>query len=124
MPPKKRKQWAEGNMKRAIMAVRSKKMSLDRASKYSYDKVNSGDNDLNKLVPTKLGRKPVLDSELEQSLVKYCLDGSQVLRFDCKECEENGLSLRKKILFDTISTKGILQQDGSGSTLSSEGILN
>lgn len=81
MPPKKRKQWTEENMKRAIMAVRNKNMGLGRASIYFEvpkstlkDKVNSGDNDLNKLVSTKLGRKPVLDSELEQSLVKYCLD--------------------------------------------------
>lgn len=69
------------NMRRAIIAVRNKEVGLGRASKTFEvpkstlkDKVNSGEANLNKLVKTKLGRKSVLDNDLEQSLVKYCLD--------------------------------------------------
>ncbi|KAJ4450503.1 hypothetical protein ANN_01930 [Periplaneta americana] len=38
------------------------------------DKVNSKEEDVDKLVSTKLGRKPVLPFELEDSLVSYCLE--------------------------------------------------
>lgn len=81
MPPKKRKQWLAKNMKKPILAVRAKEMGLQRASKHFdvpkstlKDKVNSGDEDIDKLVSTKLGRKPALNLELEEELVKYCLE--------------------------------------------------
>lgn len=56
---KKRKQWCAEDMKRAIICVRSKDMGLQRASNYFNvpkstlkDKVNSGEQDLDKLVST------------------------------------------------------------------------
>ncbi|KAG8227990.1 hypothetical protein J437_LFUL007204 [Ladona fulva] len=111
--PKKSKQWTEENMKRAIMAVRNKKM--DRGSKY----LEFQNRDLNKLVSTKLGRKPILDSELEQSLFKYCLDvEARFYGLTKKDVKKMAFHLAEKILFDILSTKGILQQDGSSSTLS------
>lgn len=81
MAPTKRKQWSSENMKRAIVAVRSKEMGLLRASKiYEVpkstlkDKVNSGEADINKLISVKLGRKPILGGDIESALVKYCLE--------------------------------------------------
>ena len=79
-PNKKRKQWSEENMKKAILSVRAKEMELKRTSKFFdvpkstlKDKVNGQEGDVDKLVTTKLGRKPVLGQDLESELLKYCL---------------------------------------------------
>ncbi|KAJ4435306.1 hypothetical protein ANN_17916 [Periplaneta americana] len=81
MSPKRRKLWKEEDMKAAIISVRNKVMGLQRASNTFNvpkstlkDKVNSKEEDVDKLVSTKLGRKPVLPFELEDSLVSYCLE--------------------------------------------------
>ncbi|KAJ4452263.1 hypothetical protein ANN_03781 [Periplaneta americana] len=81
MSPKRRKLWKEEDVKAAIISVRNKVMGLQRASNTFNvpkstlkDKVNSKEEDVDKLVSTKLGRKPVLPFELEDSLVSYCLE--------------------------------------------------
>ncbi|KAJ4429765.1 hypothetical protein ANN_21969, partial [Periplaneta americana] len=81
MSPKRRKLWKEEDMKAAIISVRNKVMGLQRASNTFNvpkstlkDTVNSKEEDVDKLVSTKLGRKPVLPFELEDSLVSYCLE--------------------------------------------------
>ncbi|KAJ4449106.1 hypothetical protein ANN_00501 [Periplaneta americana] len=78
MNPKCRKLWKEEVMKAAIISVRNKVMQ--RASntfnvpKYTLkDKVNNKEG-VYKLVSTKLGIKPVLPFELEDSLVSYCFE--------------------------------------------------
>lgn len=107
MPPKKRKQWSTESMKRAILTVRAKEMGLLRASKHFSvpkstlkDKVNSAEEDVNKLVSIKLGRKPTLDIELEEALVTYCLEmesrfygltAKDVKRMAFQLAEKNGL---------------------------------
>ncbi|KAJ4440016.1 hypothetical protein ANN_08147 [Periplaneta americana] len=65
MSPKRRKLWKEEVMKPAIISVRNKVMGLQRASntfnvpKYTLkDKVNNKEEDVDKLVNTKLGIKP------------------------------------------------------------------
>ncbi|KAJ4438269.1 hypothetical protein ANN_14208 [Periplaneta americana] len=80
MNPKCRKLWKEAVMKAAIISVRNKVMGLQRVSntfnvpKYTLkDKVNNKGG-VYKLVSTKLGIKPVLPFELEDSLVSYCLE--------------------------------------------------
>lgn len=81
MSPKCRKLWKEEVMKAAIILVRNKVMGLQRASntfsvpKYILkDKVNNKEECVDKLVSMKLGIKPVLPCELEDSLVSYCLE--------------------------------------------------
>ncbi|KAJ4441345.1 hypothetical protein ANN_11200 [Periplaneta americana] len=76
MSPKRGKLWEEWDIKVAIISVRKKGMALQRASNtFSVpkstlkDKVNSKEEDVDKLVSTKLGREPVLPFELEDSLV-------------------------------------------------------
>nr|CAI5826509.1 unnamed protein product [Callosobruchus analis] len=78
---KKRKQWSAENMRRAILAVRAKEMGLKRASNHFgvpkstlKDKVNSKVKDIDQLVHSRLGRKPVLGDELENILISYCLE--------------------------------------------------
>jgi hypothetical protein len=65
---------------RAIMAVRNKKMGLLRASKLFEvpkstlkDKVKSNEQNIEKIVNIRIGRKPVLPESLENTLVSYCL---------------------------------------------------
>ncbi|KAJ8878463.1 hypothetical protein PR048_019041 [Dryococelus australis] len=81
MAPKMHKQWSEENMRETILTARGKEMGLSRASKMFdvpkstlKDKVNSREEDVDKLVSTKLGRKPTLGDEMEDALVKYCLE--------------------------------------------------
>nr|CAI5865938.1 unnamed protein product [Callosobruchus analis] len=78
---KKRKQWSAENMRRAILAVRAKEMGLKRASNHFgvpkstlKDKVNSKVKDIDQLVHSRLGRKPVLGDQLENILISYCLE--------------------------------------------------
>ncbi|KAJ4432639.1 hypothetical protein ANN_21262 [Periplaneta americana] len=81
MSPKRRKLWKEEVTKAVIISVRNKVMGLQRAS-YTFnvpnytlkDKVNNKEECVDKLVSTKLGIKPVLPFELEDSLVSYCLE--------------------------------------------------
>nr|CAI5823692.1 unnamed protein product [Callosobruchus analis] len=68
-------------MRRAILAVRAKEMGLKRASNHFgvpkstlKDKVNSKVKDIDQLVHSRLGRKPVLGDELENILISYCLE--------------------------------------------------
>ncbi|KAJ4450215.1 hypothetical protein ANN_01622 [Periplaneta americana] len=80
MNPKCRKLWKEEVMKAAIISVRNKVMGLQRASntfnvpKYTLKDKVSNKEGVYKLVSTKLGIKPVLPFELEDSLVSYCLE--------------------------------------------------
>lgn len=76
----KRRQWNEEDMKKAIYAVREKKMGTLKASK-TYNVPRGTLRDLSKridespskLVVTKIGRKPVLGDILEKQLVNYLL---------------------------------------------------
>nr|CAI5859600.1 unnamed protein product [Callosobruchus analis] len=68
-------------MRRAILAVRAKEMGLKRASNHFgvpkstlKDKVNNKVKDIDQLVHSRLGRKPVLGDELENILISYCLE--------------------------------------------------
>ncbi|KAJ8871963.1 hypothetical protein PR048_028303 [Dryococelus australis] len=67
-------------MSEVILAFRGKEMGLSRASKLFdvpiftlKDKVNSREEDVDKLFGTKLGRNPTLRDEIEDALMKYCL---------------------------------------------------
>jgi hypothetical protein len=80
MDRKKRKTWDKMKMANAIKAVRCKEMGLKTASRVFEvprstlkDKVNSKETDIEKLINTRLGRKPVLPSNVEEELVSYCL---------------------------------------------------
>lgn len=68
-------------MRPAIIAVRKHVMGLQQASNNFNvpkstlkDKVNSNEEDLDKLVRSKLGRESALPDELETALVSYCAD--------------------------------------------------
>jgi ribosomal protein L13E len=72
--------WDKMKMANAIRAVRSKEMELKRASRVFEvprstlkDKVNNKETDVETLINTRLGRKPVLPYSLEEELVSYCL---------------------------------------------------
>ena len=85
-------------MANVIKAVRCKEMGLKTASRVFEvprstlkDKVNSKETDIEKLINTRLGRKPVLPSNVEEELVSYCLMTEK--RFFCahnKRYEANG----------------------------------
>ncbi|CAH2006682.1 unnamed protein product [Acanthoscelides obtectus] len=80
MPPKKRKQWNAEAMKRAVEAVKTKEMGTLKASKaFGVPKSTLIDYVISKkpddtLLAIKLGRKPTLTNELEESLVEYALE--------------------------------------------------
>jgi hypothetical protein len=78
-PEKKRKKWNPQVMQLAVNAVKENKMGFLKASKvYGVPRStleNYGNNknkDVDKLNSTKLGRKSVLDEELEKEFVYYC----------------------------------------------------
>lgn len=77
---KKRKKWNEENMRKAVIAVRSKQMgylkacqtyNVPRATLFRLCKKNMKPE---VVCRTKLGRKPVLPDFLEKELVKHCLE--------------------------------------------------
>lgn len=79
-PSKVHQTWNKDAMKAAIQAIREKKMGFLRASKtFNVPKttlrrlVADKDKPLDVLTSAKLGRKPVLPPELEDSLVDYVL---------------------------------------------------
>ncbi|KAJ4449571.1 hypothetical protein ANN_00973 [Periplaneta americana] len=107
MSPKRHKLWKEEDIKPAIILVRNKVMGLQRASNILNvpkstlkDEVSNREEDVDKLVSTKLGRRPVLPFELEDSLVSYCLE--MVKRF-------YGLSAKdvKTMAFQLASMNGL-----------------
>lgn len=78
---KKRKQWKEDQMAKAICAIREKKMGYLKASKMFqvpraslFRLANSKELDAKKAASTNLGRKPLFTPELEQELVKYLVE--------------------------------------------------
>lgn len=77
---KKRKNWNEENMRRAVIAVRSKQMGYLKACKtYNVPRATLFRLCKKNMEPevvcrTKLGRKPVLPDFLEKELVKHCLE--------------------------------------------------
>lgn len=84
-------------MANAIKAVRCKEMGLKTASRVFEvprstlkDKVNSKETDIEKLISTRLGRKPVLPSNVEEELVSYCLMMEKVFWAQNKRYEANG----------------------------------
>ena len=79
-------------MANAIKTVRSEAIRLKKKSKVFEiprstikNKVNSKETDIQKLINTRLVRKPVLPCNLEEELVSYCL---------MKERENFGLTTR------------------------------
>lgn len=82
MPPaNKRKKWDPLMMVRAVKAVRSGEMGYKRASKYfevpkgTLERyVKDHEKTPETLVGVSLGRKPVLSENIEELLVKYCVD--------------------------------------------------
>ncbi|KAJ8932518.1 hypothetical protein NQ314_014610 [Rhamnusium bicolor] len=77
---KKRKQWNSDDMQRAIVAVRQQEMGTLKASK-TFDVLRSTlqrsakkvELDPEEAATIKLGRKTVLDDEVEEELVRYIL---------------------------------------------------
>jgi hypothetical protein len=76
MGPKKRNTWKKDNMMRSIMAVRNKEMGLLQVSilfevleSTLKDKVNTNEQNIEKLVNIRIDRKPVLPETHENALV-------------------------------------------------------
>jgi len=96
-------------MKNAILAVRRKEMGLKKASRiFSVPrstlrgKVNSSSEDIEKLASAKRGRKPVLANEMEEALVRYCVEmdtkfhsltRQELIKIAFEICESKGLRL-------------------------------
>ena len=77
----KHKKWDPNQMKLAVNAVRAKEMGYLKASKLFgvpkstlEDYVKQPNKTPEELIAVSIGRKPVLSSELEESLVVYCLE--------------------------------------------------
>lgn len=76
---RKRKKWDAESMKKAVTAVREKKMGFLKASKSFNvpkstleDYVKNKEKDVEELCKIPLGRRCVLGAELEEELVLYC----------------------------------------------------
>lgn len=76
----KRKLWDAGAMTKAVEAVRANEMGYKKAAKLFKvpratlkDYVKNSEKSVETLVSGRMGRKPVLPTELEEELVKYCL---------------------------------------------------
>ena len=81
LSPKKRKTWNTDNMKRAVQAVREKSMGTLKAAKTfgvprtTVQRLAKMDHlSVEQAVQIKLGRGTVLNSELEETLVRYILE--------------------------------------------------
>jgi hypothetical protein len=82
MPPaNKRKNWDPIMMVKAVKAVRTGEMGYKRASKYfevpkgTLERyVKTHEKTPETLVEVRLGRKPVLSNDIEELLVKYCVE--------------------------------------------------
>lgn len=74
-----RKKWNEKDMKKAVIAVRSKRMGYLKACKTfnvpraTLFRLCKKDGAASEVCQTKLGRKPILPDYLEEELVKHCL---------------------------------------------------
>jgi hypothetical protein len=78
---KKRKTWDPVMMSRAVTAVRTGEMGYKRASKYfgvpkgTLERyVKDSEKSPETLIAVSLGRKPVLSKDIEELLVKYCME--------------------------------------------------
>ena len=78
---KPRKLWDENKMTQAIAAVRTKEMGFLKAARTFemprttlFRLVNARDLSPTTVAKTKLGRKTVLPAEIEELLVRYCLE--------------------------------------------------
>jgi hypothetical protein len=122
MGPKKLNTWGKDNMMRAIMAVRNKEMGLLRASKLYdgpkstlKDKVNHKEQNVEKLVNIRIGRKPILPETLENSLVSYYLImGKQFLDLLSKMSRERHSNWHLRMAFRTHFLTKTQRRDGNG----------
>ncbi|KAJ8968235.1 hypothetical protein NQ317_011351 [Molorchus minor] len=79
----KRKAWDPIRMKAAVQAMRNKEMGSFKASRVfgvpqtTLERYAKNDTPADEIVRTKMGRSPILPEDLEQELVRYCLQMEQ-----------------------------------------------